>query len=319
MFNTTNSPPGKLALGLILTGALALPGVAQADTTAHVSAAAKASARAELDLKHASRLADDTSATAKARAATLMQRSRGELKTAVGSARKLAAKAESPVEVRAAGRVATQVSATLVRDASLQSEIAVEAGGRLESQAAKSLIADVRMQQAVITSMLRLAAKHADERAQVVLQASRDAVDALSAEVEIAARAAASAELGADSQASADMAVAVGTDAVSKSVSAVQAIEARAVGTVKVAAQDVRERLSSLAGRIAATVQDTQIESHDVTLNGHGLITLGALAELGVKLTASGSVSGSVSGSAGTGQTSAQASGGLTGFLGIKR
>lgn len=315
MFNTTSSTTGRLALGLILTGALALPGVAQADTTAHVSAAAKASARAELDLKRASRLADHTSATAKARAATLISRSRANLKTAVASARKLAAKAESPVEVRAAGRVATQVSATLIRDASLQSEIAVEAGGRLESQAAKSLIADVRMQQAVITSMLRLAAKHADERAQVVLQASRDAVDALSAEVEIAARAATSAELGAHSQASADIAVAVGTDAVGKSVSAVQAIEARVEGTVKDAAQDVRERLSTLAGQIAATVQDTQIESHDVTLNGHGLITLGALAELGVRLTASGSVSGS----AAAGETSAQASGGLTGLLGIKR
>ncbi|MBW3607707.1 MAG: hypothetical protein KY463_05030 [Actinobacteria bacterium] len=319
MLVKTNSKCSNLALSMAVVSALALPGVAQAETTASISAAAKASARAELHVERAGRLAGDTSAAAQARATALLSRSRGEIRTAVATTRTLVAKARTTSEVSAAAQVAAQVSSTLLRDAELQSKLAIEADGRLESQAAKSLVSDVRVQRAIVTAVLRLAAKHADERAKVALQAGGDAVNALSGQVKFAAETAASADLGVGSQASADMAVAIGTDALSKSVKTVVAIEAGAQGTVQDAAQDVRQGVANATGRIAAVVNGTLIDAHRVTLGGHGTITLGALVKLSVQASAS------ASGSTGHGGVQAEASarasgasGGLAGILGIR-
>lgn len=288
MFATTS----KTALTIAAVGALALPGAAQADTDATASAAAQASAGAELHLDGAADLADSTSAAAQAKARALVSRSRSELKTAVKHTRTLLAAATTPDELDAAARIAIQVNTTLRGDANLLSKIAIEGRGRLEGQAARALIADVRMQKAIIAETLKTAGEQTGDDAQTALEAAADAVEALSAEVSVAADTAASTKVDGRARACADMAVGVGTDALSTSADALSTIKAETATTAQVATQSLRDGLVDAAARIASAVGNTGIDAHRVKLSGHGLIRLGKLADIGVEVTGSSTVPG---------------------------
>jgi len=319
MFDKADSPrpvaSRNAALVLALVGALALPGAAQAQTTASVSAVAKASVRGEAHLVSAQRLADQTGSLAQARARALVARGSAEIHTAMSRTQALMASADSTKQVKAAARAGMRMSSTLSRAARLRSEIAIEASGRLERQAAAGLVDDVRMQQAVLVGSLSTAVENAAPSAQAALKGARHAARALGVEVQAAARTAASSQVTAAGKASGELAVGIATQALRANAKTVSQMQAGIDSSTQDAVQRLREDLAHTAAGVAATIQATSIDTEQVTVPGPGLITLGSLAQLGIQATASTSVTADAHSPAGQAQASGQASGTL-GLLG---
>ncbi len=285
----------RAALALTVVGALGMPAAAQADSRATASAAAKAGASANADLASASRLTDSASSTLLARAEALQNRSRRALKLAVAKTKSLVASADTSQEVTLAARAVSRVSSALRNDAQLEAQIAIAAEGPLASTAASALVTDVRMQQAIIAASLDMAGNAAAGVQAAALKGSVEAVQRLIDEVEAAVLAASSTGVSEAVRAAAELAVAIGTDALATDSTLVAALMAETGASSEATVQRLLDDLAAAADEIATTIQNAGIDAAEVTLPGVGVTTLGALSRLGVSLTASASASGSAS------------------------
>jgi hypothetical protein len=277
-------PITRTASALTLTAiALALPMSAQASSPADVDAAVNASAHAEVHLQQAQRLVTDTGTSAQAKIRKLIDRSRGELRSATATAASLAAQAESSADVDAAVEANTSVSTTLNQDAAVLADIAVQAHGRVQSKAAAALVADMRMQKKIIDGTMELAGRAGADAEQALEAAIREQQD-VTAQIDASAQVA-GADVGAHAKASADLAVGLGTQLVATTAETTDKVKVSVQNTAMSTLDDLKEALGDAAGRIHTTVTTAGIGNDRVAVSGRGGVTLGTLASLGVDAT----------------------------------
>jgi hypothetical protein len=273
----------------LVAAALALPAGAQASPSVSADATIKASARAELHLEQAQQLVNDTGAAAQVKARALLARSRSELRSAVVKAGALAEQADTDAAVDAAVTANVQVSSTLAADAEKLANIAIEGKGRLESKAAAALVSDMRMARNVLTKTIALAGR-AGAATDAVLEAAKQEQQDTTVAVDASAEVVSSLDVGAKAKASADVAVGMGTQAIAAAAQQAQTIESRVEGSAKTTLVSLQQLLSGAAARISNTIAASNIGDDEVTVSGHGNVTLSTLAKLGLDLTGSAAV-----------------------------
>jgi hypothetical protein len=263
--------------------ALALPMSAHASSPTGVDAVVNASAHAEVHVQQAQRLVGDASTSSQAKMRSLINRSRGELRTATAEAVRLAAKAGSSADVDAAVEAHTTVSTTLDQDAAALAEIALEARGRVQSKAAAALVADLRMQKRILDATMELVARAGTDAEKVVEAAVREQHN-VTAEIDAAAQVA-GAKVGAKAKSSADLAVGLGTQLIATTAQTTDKVKASVHETAISTLDNLKESLGDAAGRIHTTITSAGIGDDEVAVSGRGSVSLGTLARLGVNAT----------------------------------
>jgi hypothetical protein len=261
--------------------ALALPMSAHASSPTGVDAVVNASAHAEVHVQHAQRLVGDASTSSQAKIRSLINRSRGELRTATAEAVRLAAKAGSSADVDAAVEAHTTVSTTLDQDAAALAEIALEARGRVQSKAAAALVADLRMQKRILDATMELVARAGTDAEKVVEAAVREQHN-VTAEIDAAAQVA-GAKVGAKAKTSADLGL--GTQLIATTAQTTDKVKASVHETAISTLDNLKESLGDAAGRIHTTITSAGIGDDEVAVSGRGSVSLGTLARLGVNAT----------------------------------
>lgn len=287
-------------VAVLACGALALPAAA----AAHHSAGARAGSQAEVHLHHVARVA--------ARAhhlnrheRVLLRRSRRELRRAFDAAQSATVGAQTPVEVQGAAQADTSISQTLTQNVSLLAKISLDTSGAVQSQAASDLLADVRMQTATLHATITMAAAQAGSQANAALQSASAQASDISLEVNSASTVASSPSVNSNGQASAELAMATGTDAITNIATTVSGIRANVQTDGSAAWAQFEQTLSDVASTISIDVENSGEGGDNVTVDSSGPTTLDTLATLSVQATAA---SGSSAGESEPTTTSAQGS-----------
>lgn len=283
----------KMTVFTLTTAALAMPAAAQASSPVSAKAVVQASVRAEVQLDQAQRLAQRSSASAHVKATALLARSRGDLRSAVANATRLADRADSAVEVRAAVKTNAKLSSALAEDATGLADIAVKAGGRLASKAAAGLVTDLRMQQDIVETTIELGAT-ADADSQQALEGVISAQQDVVASVNAAAKVAASPQTSAKVKAGANVAVGIGIQTIAAAATSAQKIQASVAGSAASTLRSLQSLLNGAAARITGIIAGTKIGANEVAVSGVGNVALGLLAQSGINVTATASANASV-------------------------
>ena len=263
--------------------ALAFPVSAHAAAPTGVDAVVTANAHAEVHLQQAQRLVGDTGTSAQAKLRSLIDRSRGELRSATATAAKLAANADGTLAIDAAVSANTAVSSTLEQDASGLADIALQAHGRVQSKAAAALVADLRLQKKILDATMALAGRAGTDAEKVLEAAVREQQD-VTAEIDAAAQVA-GAQVGARAQASADLAIGLGTQLIATTAQTTDTLKATVHHTAIGTLDTLKETLSDAAGRVHTTITTAGIGDDQVAVSGRGSVSLATLARLGVNAT----------------------------------
>lgn len=275
-------------IALLASGALALPGTAVASSIS-ASAVAHASAQANASLRHAARLAVHSHRLSP-HARAILRRSRRELRRAADQAVAATASAQSAAQVQAAAQADAAVSQALMQNAKLLAQITLHTSASVQSQAAEDLLADVQMQSAALRATIRMAADQVGAQAREALHAACVEVSATSLEVRTASTLAASSNVNGSAQASADLAVATGTDAIADAAATASKLAATVQADGQAQWAQLEQMLSDAASQIQVAVTDSGTAQDTVTVDGRGPTTLGTLAQASVNATSSSSV-----------------------------
>jgi hypothetical protein len=147
----------------------------------------------------------------------------------------------------------------------------------------------MRMARTVLTKTIELAGR-AGAAADAVLEAAKQEQQDTTVAVDASAEVVSSLDVGAKAKASADVAVGMGTQAIAAAAQQAQTIESRVEGSAKTTLVSLQQLLSGAAARISNTIAASNIGDDEVTVSGHGNVTLSTLAKLGLDLTGSAAV-----------------------------
>lgn len=273
-------------ISVLVCGALALPSTATASTSA--SMATRASTESHVNLEHVAQLAARAHRLNR-HERVLLRRSQREMRRAADVAQTITAGAQSPIAVQTATQTDTSVSDTLSHNASLLAQITLDTSGSTQSQSAGELLADVQMQTAMLDATVAIASDQVGAQSQEALRSASAEVSATSLEVNSASTVAGSPSVSGNAQASAELAMASGTQELTNVATTLSGFGASVQASGQAAWGQLEQSLSAAASHVSVDVEDSGTGGDTVTVDGGDPTTLETLAQLSVETTSASS------------------------------